>query len=110
MRSFSESTLPPLIEDAESGLVDNDDKDDNQLFRSYSASSLPKGSEIFQQVLEEIRREKEAEDTKTQTAMEDADKKVNDNGGDKSVGSSKWKVASTRMLTRTRSFRGSVSK
>lgn len=68
------------MEDAESGLDINDNEQSPVvLFTSvYSKSSLPKGSVTFQQVIEEIQKEKEAEKAlieKTLNAFATAKKK-----------------------------------
>lgn len=110
MRKTSETNFPPIFEDAETGVDINVTE---KSYGLYSKSSLPKGSITFQQVLEEIQREKEAERAlidKTLKAFATAKKKPEVNANEKGMRNSRWKTASLRMLTRSKSQRDALSK
>lgn len=112
---MNDSNFPPILEDAESGLDINDNEQSPVvLFTSvYSKSSLPKGSVTFQQVIEEIQKEKEAEKAlieKTLNAFATAKKKTEENVIDKNAKNYRWKMASVKMLSRSKSQRDSISK
>jgi len=69
---------------------------------------LPKGSSIFQQVMGEIRREKEREQNlinKTLSAFAMANKKDLSTTPSKNAKGSRWRMASFKLLTRKPSQR-----
>lgn len=118
MRKFSESnnSFPTILEDSEFGLESAQDNDSasNAIYGSFPKTRLPKGSETFQQVLEEIQREREAKRTHSEKSPDEAglpEKKTEEIIEDKGVGKlGKWKLAQLRVLGRSRSQRDSVSK
>jgi len=64
---------------------------------------LPKGSSTFQQVMDEIRREKEREQNlinKTLSAFAKANKKDLSTTLSKNAKGSRWRMASFKLLTR----------
>ncbi|KAH3693772.1 hypothetical protein DPMN_081212 [Dreissena polymorpha] len=67
---------------------------------------LPKGSAVFQRVLDEIRQEQENETkliTDSLSAFADAKKKHEAIIAERNARNSKWKLASVKMLTKRRS-------
>ena len=110
------NNFPPIFEDPERGLDTKDSENNNSRYETSSSSSrspLPKGSAIFQKVLDEIEKEREAEKALIEKALKafaTVKKSPANNGDSKNARNNRWKMASYKMLSRSKSRSDSVSK
>lgn len=114
MKAFTETrscVSDPVFEDAESGLdvegMTMDHTQDSNMAREASMCNgiviykpiLPKGSTTFQQVIDEIKREKEAEKAliqKTLDAFATAKKKPKVKNDNRNVNTNRWRLMTMR--------------